>query len=808
MSNKLKLFIKILVALLVLVVVAWLGAAYYINHNNKAILTKLLNQLNAKVNGKIEVAGMETTLLKGFPGISVSLKNVRLRDSLFVNHHHDLLNASDIDISLNILPLLVGRIKINKIAVNDAAIYLYTDSTGYSNTSIFKRKNEVKSVSLKDQQAFEIGRVDFNRVNLIIDNKKRFKLFHFLIDEINGKIDYPDSGWNGKLKLKTTLKSFAFNTRKGSFLKDKTLQGTLIAHYNSKKQVVTIDQNKLNIGGHPFFIGAQIDLAKNESAFGIKVRADQILYQDMVKLLSPNISVKLLKFSIDKPIDVIGQIIDDGSKSGKDPLITVRINVKNNTVTIPSAQLTNCNFTGTFTNRDTLNKGIGDENSAIRFYGLTGDYYNAPLKIDTFSITNLARPLAAGLVTAQFPLEKLNSSLGGETFSFKNGTADVKLYCKMDIDNYKFTKPVLAGNVMIKGADITYLPRNLKLINSELSLNFNQKDLNITNSHFQLGKSILNMNCSIANFLNFYYSDPTKILVDLKLSSPQLNLNEFVFFLGPRKVIKRKSPAKNSIKAVSDQLSAVLEAAKVNIQLQVNKAIYNRFVATNLNANIAMLNDGIYFEQLRVSHAGGHLNLTGNVKQQGAINKFTINSTISKVNVKEFFDAFENFGQSSLTNRNLKGYLSAKVKASGSITDKGNMVKRSMYGQVIFNLNNAALMAFEPLQKIGKFAFPNRDFSNITIANLDGVLTLNGDKISINPMQVNTSALNFNMKGIYGLTTGTDIAMDIPLRNPMKDENKTAEEKKLTRMKGIVLHLKAIDDGKGGIKVRWNGNRD
>ncbi|MDQ8054054.1 MAG: AsmA family protein [Pedobacter sp.] len=807
MSRWVKISLKIVSALVVLIMIVWVGAAYYINHNNKQVLGTILNQLNANVNGKIEVRSMETTLLQGFPGVSVSLKNVSLKDSLWKVHQHELLYAEDIGVSLNIFSLIAGNIKINKITLNRAKIYLYTDSLGYSNTSMFRKKSN-RPKTKNEQQAFEIKRVDFNQVDLVINNERRYKLFHFLVEELNGKIDYPDSGWNGQLKVKTLIKSFAFNTRKGSFLKDKALSGTLVAHYNSTTKAVTIDQERLMIGNNEFYIGAKIDLAKNESAFAINIRADEVSYKDLSLLLSPNISAKLLRFAIDQPIGVVGSIVDDGSKTNKDPLINVRMHVKNNTVTIPSGKLTDCSFTGTFTNKDTLERQIGDENSAIRFYGLTADYYNAPLKVDTFSITNLARPLAAGFVTAQFPLTRLNNQVGKGTFSFKKGTADLRLYCKADIDNFRFTKPVLSGNVMIKNADITYLPRNMNLVNSELMLNFNQKDLNISNSRFQLGKSVVRMNCSVQNFLNFYYTDPSKILANLKLSSPQLNLGEFMGLLGQRQTVRKKSANGNAIAEVSDQLTKVLEAAKVQIELNVNRAIYKRFVASNLSADVALVGDGIFVNQLRVNHAGGSLSLSGNIKQAGPINKFSLKATVSKVNVKDFFYAFENFGQSSITNQNLKGYLSAKVNTSGSITPKGEIVSRSMYGQVIFNLNQAALIGFEPLQKVQKLAFANRDFSNIVIDNLDGTLTLMGDKIAISPMQVNTSVLNFNMNGIYGLSSGTNIAMDIPLRNPKRDEKITdKEERQQARMKGIVLHLKAVDE-EGKLKIRWNREHD
>ncbi len=808
MSRTLKISLKVISSLVLLIILTWVGAAYYINHNNQKILATILNQLNSNVNGKIEVNSMETTLFKGFPGVSVSLKKVQLRDSLWSQHQHDLLKAEDIEVSLNVFSLITGTININKIGINNANIYIYTDTNGYSNTSMFKAKSG-KSASKKDQDGFKIKRVDFNQVNLVVDNQKRFKLFNFNVEKLKGKINYADTGWNGQIALKTQVKSFAFNTKKGSFLKDKTIEGTLIAHYNEKSEEITIDQKKLIIGGDEFYIGAKISVASAKSAFAIAIKADQILYQHISLLLAPNISEKLLKFGIDQPIAVIGTIVDDGRKTASEPFIDVKITVKNNTVSFPSGQLTQCNFTGTFTNKDSINKEIGDANSAIRFFALTGDYYNVPLKIDTFAITNLERPIGSGLVTAQFPLDKLNNSLGGEAFSFKNGTADVKLFCKADIENFTFTKPELSGNVVIKNADITYLPRNMKLINSSLTLNFDQKNLKIANSRFQLGKSILNMNCDIENFLNFYYTDPEKILVNLKLNSPQLNLSEFMFLLGQRKSIKRKVKNKNAIKEVSEQLTAVLEASKVNIQLNVKQATYNRFIAKNLDANISLLGNGIYFNKINVSHAGGNLNLNGKIIQSGNNNKFNINANINGVSIMNFFYAFDNFGQSSITDKNIRGYLSAKVNTNGNITDQGNIVKRSMYGQVIFNLSKAALVGFEPIRKVGKFAFPNRNLSNIDIERLNGTLTLNGDKINISPMQVNSSVLNFNVKGIYGLSNGTDIDMDIPLRNPKKNEGIIdKEELALARMKGIVLHLKAVDDGNGGIKVKWNNDHD
>ncbi len=803
-----KISLKIILVLLLILGLAWAGAAYYIHKNNPAILTKILAQVNAEITGTLKVSHMETTLVRGFPGISVSLKNVSIKDSLWQQHRRELLKANDIDVTLNALSLLVGTVNVRKVAINNAKVYLYTDSTGYSNATIFRKKQkEVKSDSSKNTNSLQIRVIDLNNVDLIIDNQKRFKRFSFFVNTLKGKVKYPYGKWDADLKLETKVRSFAFNTRKGSFLKDKTISGRMKAHYDETSEVIVIDQRPLNIGNDIFDIGANINIGKDKPAFSIALKADQLLFANIAHLLAPNIAKKLLKFAVEKPIDVTGTIIDDGSKNNSDPLINVKMVVKKNNLTIPSGQLTDCSFTGFFSNQDSTNRPIGDANSIIRFYDVRANYYNAPIKVDTFTVTNLIRPIAQGLVTSKFELKNLNNAFEEDLFSFASGNADLRLYCKADIENFAFTKPVINGKVLVKNANITYLPRGLKFVNTSFNINFDQKDLNIRDSKFQLGSSILYMNCNVKNFLNLYYTDPTKILVKTNLSSPMLQIDEFLPFLSPRRSNKKAVSTQKTLKAASNQLNNVLDVAQLQLQLNVKKAVYSKFVANNINANISMKGNSVIFNKINVNHAGGKISFNGKIEQFATVNKMNFNANISSVSIKEFFNAFNNFGQNSITSKNLNGFLSAQVNASGNITAKGNIAPKSMFGNVNFTLDKAALIGFEPIENVGKFIFKSRNLSHVKLEKLNGALKLRGDKIDISPMKVNSTAINFDVRGVYAFNEGTNIELDVPLRDPKKSSDIIdKEERDLARMKGIVLHLKAVDE-EGKIKIKWNGNR-
>jgi len=147
MSLWLKRSIQILSSVILLIILIFIGLAIYVNANKKKLQASITKELNKNLNGNLTIDNIEPTFLQGFPNVSVSLKKVEIKDSLWNVHHHSLLTASKFDIAVNTMALLRGTIEIKKVTINDAEIYLFTDSNGYSNTSIFKKKPQKDSVN-------------------------------------------------------------------------------------------------------------------------------------------------------------------------------------------------------------------------------------------------------------------------------------------------------------------------------------------------------------------------------------------------------------------------------------------------------------------------------------------------------------------------------------------------------------------------------------------------------------------------------------------------------------------------------------
>ncbi|WDF55054.1 AsmA family protein [Mucilaginibacter sp. KACC 22063] len=804
MPKWLKILLKVLAGVILFVLLLLTGLGIYINTHKAKVIALINQKLNSSLDGKVEIGDMSASFFKNFPHASLSLSNVVIRDKRWAEHKHTLLDAKDFDVAVNTGPLLSGTISIDHIDINNAAIDIYSDSTGYSNTSIFKKKNKKENKTDKSGSSAdaELSRFNLNNVSLTINNQQANKLYKFDVDQLNGKMDFPDSGWVGNVHLKVRSRSLAFKTSNGSFIKDKLIEGDLKAGYNEGKDIINVHSDNLSIGGDVFKLNALFTPAPKSRNFKFHLIADQILWKDAASLVSNNISKTLYKFNLEKPISIDATI--SGNFGGGDPLLYITTVVKNNKLNAPGIVIDNCSFNGLFTNEYLKGKGLTDENSIINFYKFTGTYKHVPFTTDTASVINLTTPIIRGNFRAKFPLSDMNYMMP-QVAKFSAGNADINMRFKADVVNLQINKPFIAGHINFNNADINYVPSGLNFRNSSVAISIENGNLAIDNLRLQSGHSIVTMQGKAENLMNLYYDAPEKIVINWYINSPQIHIAEFLGYLNnhaSRKSAGGRSSRTANSRDLIDQLSTVLNKSQADFHMRVAKVYYKKFVATNAVMDVNLSEDGIEIKDFNVKHAGGSLAIRGRILQDNTSNRFNITSVVTRANIQQFFYQFNNFGLTGPTYQNLRGYLSAKAQISGTLTSAGDLVPRSLNGKVLLNLTDGALLNFNPLKTVGKIAFPFRDLNNIQIPKLDAQFDINGEKITIHPMQITSSVINADVAGIYSLGRGTDISLDVPLRNPKKDTSITDKaELEKKRYKGIVLHLKAKDDGTGKVKI-------
>lgn len=777
----------------------------YFNQNKKEIIAKVNHKINENINGQFHVTDFHYKFLTGFPNFTLALKEVEIKDNQWQNHKHTLLKAKEIEARLNIWSLVQKEINIHKILINDADIYIYKAENGYSNVNIFKPKKK-KPQTNKESPETTIDYVNLNNVHVIIDNHLGHKLFDFDVANLESKVDYDDDNWQTNLYLKTKINSLAFNTVHGSFAKEKVLEGNFDISYAEAHQRIKIKTEKLKIGSDAFDIKAFFNIGKTNSLFGINIGTD-ILWRNASNLLSENISSKLNQFDLKKPIKVNCDIKGDLNVEG-DPKIVVQADIRNNELTIPDGLFTNCSFKGIFTNNFKPKNGFNDANSAIVLANFKAEYQTIPLTIAQAAINNLEKPIATGIVTSDFDISKLNGLMNEKMLHFESGHAKANLKFQFDIVDLYINKPRFIGDVDIADATFDYIPKNIRAEKTAVQLSFTEQALYIKKIAYKHKKNIIRIDGKIDNFLNLYYDAPEKMVVNWNIYCPYLDVKQFLGVLKSsqtQKTVQKKTTAKNV--NFTNQLKSVIEKCTAVINLKADKMTYNALTATNTKATLQMLNSKLLLKNGTLQTSGGSITFNGAVQPSGNHYIFSSTAHVNHVDIASFLKSFNNFGIQSFSPKNIRGRLSSHANVTGLMSSKGDLIVNSMKGKLDFNVNQGALLNFEPIMKVGKFAFPLRDVENITFSDLSGSLNLRGEQVDINKLTISSSVLNFDIDGIYSFGRGTNLALTVPLRNSKNDVNlATKEERKAVRERGIVLHLIAYDN-EGKIKVKW-GKRD
>ncbi|WP_432222428.1 AsmA family protein [Flavobacterium sp. TMP13] len=787
-----------IISVVLIIVVAGVGLAYYFNTNKTQITTAINSTINENIAGKTQIGDFEYQFLKGFPNVTLILKNVTIEDSLFKQHKHQLLNAAEIEVRLHIFKLLRNEVDFQKIAIKEAAVYIYKDSSGYSNTSVFRNSNQSKNAD-PSTTGFQIKELAMEQVRFVVDNQLGNKIFDFDVATLKAKPDFEDKNWTSEVILNTKVHQLTFNKSRGSFAKDQIVAGIFKINYTDAIKHITIQTNDLHIGKEVFDITSFFNFTDKDNTYQIDIRT-KIMWSDASKLLSQNITKKLDRFDLKKPLDVRCTI--DGDLTVKeDPLIVVTADVKDDEVKIPDAILTNCTFMATFTNHINENKGFVNANSAILFSDFNASYHNMPFRVTNGKIINLDQPIATGKLNSDFKLEKLNDPENEKWLRFSGGNAKVALDFKFDILDFYITKPLFTGNISVANASFQYFPKDIKVEKTNLQFRFLPDALVIDEFTFKEHTTIVQMKGRVDNFLNLYYDAPEKMIVNWSIYSPRLDIKQFLSLLSkPNKAVVSKK------KNVSSDFQKAIYKSTAVLDIKADKMVYGKLSATQAQMKIKVDNAKLSINKGFFRMAGGTVQFNGQLSNPAKKYTFAGDVVIEKVEIATFLRAFDNFGITSFDPTNIKGNLYSRAKIAGRLNANGTLMKKESKGAVSFKVKDGALVNFRPFVNIGQIAFPFRDVKNVAFSNLSADLDLLGEDVLINKFAATSNVINFDMSGIYSFGKNTNLNLTIPLRNPKNDlEELTVEEQKLIRERGIVLNLSAVDEA-GKIKIKW-GNK-
>lgn len=803
MKNKyLRYTLKGVVIFLSLLVILYAFVFIYVSVNKKKIIKQVTEEIGKKLNGNFSIGNVELSFFSHFPSISVALHNIMITDTMYAQHHHPFFKGEDVFVKVGVFKMISKQSFINGFRIDRGSFYLYTDTSGYTNKYLFNPRKDSTAGSNNSNRRNELKTIVLNHVRLTDDDKQKNKLFDILVNNLDLDLEDRDSTvFLFSAKADMLVHSLAFNLERGSFLKEKPFRGDFDVRYDKKLKQIQLDNADINLGGQPFNVTARFDMAGDNRQFSLKVNTKDIHYGMAKSLLTHKIDSALSIADVEKPLDVDASLI--GPLKGGDPLITINFSTKKTFLKTPFIDFDNASFKGSFTNEVVAGLPRKDPNSKIVLTDFSATWHDLPLTSDKIEIINLVVPLVSCDLQTHFLLSTLNDIIGSNSLQLTSGDGTANITYKGPIQKNNNTNSFVNGFISFKNGTVLYRPRDVELKKVNGRIVFKSSDVFVENLQCEVLNNKVVMEGKALNLLTLIDAEPNKVNIDWNIYTPLLNLNQFTFLLKARKKVVAEN-GKGKLVKMAGKIDQVLDQGSLVVNLKAGRLTYKKFEAINLLANVSLLQDRYLINNVSMEHAGGRMDLKGSlIAQRQNYHQAKINVTLSNVDVSKTLAAFDNFGQDGITAQSLQGKLSAKIDASLNIDNEGKADPASIESIVDFSLKDGALNNYEPVKKLQRFIFKNRDFENIRFAELKDRFEIKNGDIKINRMEIHSSVMSMFVEGVFNKKGTTDISIEVPLSNihrPEADFNPV--NLGVDKKSGHSIHLRGRPGPDGNIKFK------
>lgn len=770
----------------------------YVEANKKEILDKIKAEVSKNIQSEITYREADITVWKHFPFVGVHLYDIYVEDSLY---HKPFFKMKEASCKISVLQYVFNNIEVRDVSFSNGLLHIFTDTSGYTNKYLMHYKNEKKE---KDGKDIKLDHAQLHNVRVILENKKRNKLFDFLFHGFKADISEIGDVFTFHINQKTKVNSLGFNLLKGSYLKGQMLETDMQVKFYSRQAKLSFNEENFIVDGHTYKMKGEFRL-RDAGFFHLEINTTNTPYQNIAALLPANISNKLKNFDFEKPISLTA--VAEGQLSyGSKPMVFAKWIIKNNALITPVATFRNCNFKGSFNNEKQKGLGKTDENTEIKIDNFSGNWEGIQLYGDEITINNLTDPQINLNLQSSTDLASLNNKLGLQTIELINGKASLSFHYAGPIKPDLSILDNINGKLQFSNGTIKYLPRNFIFNNCSGVVMFSNNNMQVNDLKCDFGESHFEVNVTGTNLDGLSANDAGNATISCNVFSPLINISDFKTLFAKRKTGSVPQKKGKGLIGTTDKIDEVMDHGSLSLNVQANEVRYNNFSGRNARAKVEFVNNDLFIRQASLQHADGNLSFTADIKDKNTHHAAKAKVNLQHVNVSKVFYAFDNFGQDGIESKNLNGTLNTASNLSFTLDNSGSILPGSIKGIVDLSLKNGSLVNYEPLLNIKQSFLKNRDLSNIRFAELKNILEINGSKITINKMEIQSSAITLFVDGLYDINkVESRINIQVPLKSlKEKDSSFVPKNGGLDVKRGTSVYLVGKNDKTGKVKFVLN----
>ena len=747
-----------------------------------------VNQINQQLTVPVKVEELNFSFIRKFPYASIELKGVSTEGLKINKEDSPLIKAESIFLLFNIWDVVGDDLKLKFITINNAKLNLYVSSNGKNNFDIFKKSSD--GSSQEKPLKLEIESFDLNNVDLIYTNEeiKHFYNLSFLNTEFKGAFtsDIYD------LKAIGDIYVMQLKINNVNYIDHKNIHLDLQTNINTKSETYAFSNSKMKMEALELSVNGNISKAEKGRQFDLSIISNETTITGLLSLIPGTYSDKLNNFDCDGKVDF--KLTINGVYSEKStPLIMAEFGANNASLKPNGSDYTlkEISFKGYYKNHI----------SSVKAYDqLIINNFSAQLENQrincNFKIEDLNNPALTVYAKASLNLEVLSHFYKPDTIEAMTGTFLVDGNISGRVKEK--TSWTSEGSLSLTDVNFKLKEKDLLFSNFNGNILLNGNRLTVENFKGNIAGSDISLNGNIDNLYGYFLTQQQPVIVNAQFSSRNIDLNE---------ILEDKSTSTKS-----DTTYRLDFDPRINLNLNVNIGMisFRKFQAWQLKGDITLNDKILNTSDLSIKTCEGTLLLDGemNATEKDSL-LITCNANIRQIDMNTLFYQLGNFGQDVITDKNIKGKVTASVQFASKWSKDLHCNTNRIYTQSNLTIENGELNNYEPMLALSKYV-KGADLKNIKFNTLKNIIEIKNGTIIIPTMEIKSSAMDVTLSGTHSFDNIVDYHFQLYLSQllgkKVKDLNTefgTIEDDGLGRiriylsMKGPVSSPKITYDKKG-----------
>lgn len=757
---------KIAVTFLVIVLIAAVGAtfAYFLAKKYEPEVRDIVvYEVNRLLDVEVSVEDINLSLLQRFPYASLRFSHVVIPETYSPNQVDTLLYARDIYLQISLWDFLRKQYRISEAEINGGFMHMAVYKNGKDNYQFWKTTESA------DPAVLSLNDINFKNFHFSYKQEQHTDL-SIEVHKAHAQGMFGSEVYEIKADCELTLYHFALG--EDTMYHNMPVKGDLGLNINNLSHSHELNAERLQIGKEKLQVSGHFN-PNDHNSWGLVMRASGAQIEHIIELLPNDMRRGLRAYKARGSTDIVFEMSDaDNAALSIDFLFDKTKGSFQHDIALGKAAIDKA--AGSLQVRgevvslyiDHIHGGIGPGklkmNGSIRNFNAPQFDLAVDGNVDLREVRNF------------FNLDYLEEMKGKVSLT---GTFRGALPANANTENLVFLRGVdFDGKIFLKDGALRMRDSDafLEQINGEVALKNNS--ILVKEGSAEVNGNKFNFNGNIVNALPYLVRDDQKLHIEADFRAKTLDLNR----------IWNTSSSKRD---TTYQFS-LPQMVTFDFSLDLGEVNFRRFTAKKIEGTASYKNNLLILNPIRFRLASGVATGSASVRKLTET-KYVVSSgfQLKQMNISELFYAFENFGQTMVTEQKISGTADARVRYESNLSSDLSLDLASIVSQIDLEVMNGKLRNVEALTDVAEYLRGNlvwkslvrvdafeKQLASVQFDTLRNSIDIKNRVVYIPSMRVGSSALTLNLSGQHDFDNNIDYRLSFRLSELFKTGKPRQEE--------------------------------